>query len=282
MDYKNYLEEIRELLWSTWNTKEVSDNEFNSIKKELEKIYEDSENSEALFLISELHIHKSNSIKKNAINYSLKGLVSDYNNVGLHDNFNICSNGIMVDFKKRNHNKIIEYYFDFIKLHTHSLIGRIILIENLIDNYRFDEALSEIKDAYKISGAKTYLLEIYEGEILFKRGYQKEAIEFWQDICEKNKNNYKPFFSFADQCANLALYDLAIENYKKSFELQKSPRMIDSLISLFQVYEIQKNYSEALNTVNLILEVYEEDHGLIDDEELIPYLKDKERLENLL
>ena len=25
MDYKNYLEEIRELLWSTWNTKEVSD-----------------------------------------------------------------------------------------------------------------------------------------------------------------------------------------------------------------------------------------------------------------
>lgn len=282
MEYKNYLEEIKGLLWSTWYTKEIEYNEFNSIKERLSKLYKKTKDAECLWLLSELYIHKSNSNKRDGMRYALNGLVQDYNNSGLHDNFVVCSNGIMVDFKKRNHNKIIEYYYDFIKEHPDSLISRRILIENLIDNYRFDEAIVEVKETYKIAGDKKYIIELYEGEILFKRGYQEKAVEFWKKICERNEDNYLCYFLFAEECANFALYDIAIEYYKRSFEMQKPPRRIDSLISIFQIYEIKRNYYEALNTINLILSVYEKDYGLTDGEELKPYLYDMDRIQKLI
>ncbi len=282
MDYKKYLEEITELVWSTWYTKEIEDNEFNRIKEELDKIYKETNNPECLWLLSELYVHKSNSNKRNGVKYALKGLAKDYNNVGLHDNFVVCSDGTTVDFKKRNNNKIIEYYYDFIEAHPDSLIARRILIENLIDNYRLKEAMHEVQEAYKIAGNKTYLIEFYEGEILFKKGHQEKAMEFWQRICERNKDNYLCYFLLADECANYGMYYTAIEYYKHSFRLQKPPRRIDSLESMVQIYEIKRNYLEALNTVNLILHVYEKDYGLIEGEELKPYLQDKERFEELI
>lgn len=282
MELKNYLEEIKELIWSTWYTKEIENNEFNNIKEKLSKLYKETNEPECLWLLSELCVHKSNSNKRDGIKYALNGLGQDYNNSGLHDNFVVCSNGIMVDFKKRNHNKIIEYYYDFIKVHPDSLIARRILIENLIDNYRLDEAMVEVKETYKIAGDKTYLIEFYEGKILFKRGYQEKAVEFWQKICERNEENYLCYFLFAEECANFGLFDRAIEYYKSSFEMQKPPRRIDSLISTFQIYEIKRNYSEALSTINLILSVYEKDYGLIDGEELKPYLHDKDRIQKLI
>lgn len=282
MEYKNYLEEIKDLVWSTWYTKEIEYNDFNSIKERLSKLYKETNDPECLWLLSELYVHKSNSNKRNGMKYALNGLVQDYNNSGLHDNFVVCSNGIMVDFKKRNHNKIIEYYYDFIKVYPDSLISRRILIENLIDNYRLDEAMVEVKETYKIAGDKTYIIEFYEGEILLKRGYQEKAVKFWRKICEKNKDNYLCYFLFAEECANFALYDIAIEYYKRSFEMQKTPRRIDSLISTFQIYEIKRNYYEALNTINLILSVYEKDYGVTDGEELEPYLHDRDRIQKLI
>lgn len=178
MDYKSYLEEIKELIWSTWYTKEIEDNKFNSRKEELDKLYKGTNDAECLWLLSELYVHKSNSNKRNGMKYALNGLVQDYNKSELHDNFVVCSDGIMGDFKKRNHYKIIEYYYDFIKAHPDSLIARRILIENLIDNYRLDEAMVEVNKTYKIADDKIYLIEFYEGEILFRRGFQEKAINF--------------------------------------------------------------------------------------------------------
>lgn len=198
----------------------------------MSKLYKETNDAECLWLLSELYVHKSNSNKRDAMKYALNGLVQDYNNSGLHDNFVVCSNGIMVDFKKRNHNKIIEYYYYFIKVHPDSLISRRILIENLIDNYRLDEAMVEVKETYKIAGDKRYIIEFYEGEILFKRGYQEKAVEFWRKICERNED--------------------------------------------------KRNYYEALNTINLILSVYEKDYGLTDGEELKPYLHDMDRIQKLI
>jgi tetratricopeptide (TPR) repeat protein len=278
MGYSNYLKEIKELLWSTWYSKEMEDDEFNKIKKELDKLYEETNDPECLWLISELYIHKANSSKRNGMKYALNGLTQDYNNSGLQDNYAVCSDGIMIDFKKRNHYKLIEYYYDFIKIHPDSLIARRILIENLIDNFRFDEAMTEIEEAYKIAGNKIYLIEFYEGEILYKTGYQEKAIEFWKKICERNNDNYVCYFCLAEEYANFGRYDEAIEYYKLSFTMQKSPRKIDGLISMFQIYEIKKDYHEALNTLNLILSVYEKDYGITDGEEIQPYLKDKERI----
>lgn len=282
MNNNNYLEEVKELLWSTWDTKEIEDEEFNKIKVQLNNLYEKTGNPECLWLLSELYVHKINSYKRTGAFYAVEGLVKDYNSSALHDNYNICSNGVLIDFKKRNHNDIIEFYHKFINVHPDSLIARRIMIENLIDNYRFDEASVQIEEAYKIAGNKAYLIEFYKGEILYKSGHQDEAIAYWKDICERNKDNYLAYFSFADELANFARYDDAIKYYKQSFDMQKSPRKIDALISMFQIYEIQKNYREALKAIRLILYVYEQDYGITGGNEIESYLEDKKRLEKII
>ena len=134
----------------------------------------------------------------------------------------------------------------------------------------------------EIAGSKAYLIEFYEGEILYKKGDQKRAIEFWQKICANNPDNSLCYFLFADECANFAMYDIAIEYYRRSFEIQTPPRRIDSLISMLQIYEIKANYSEAYNVLNLILSVYETDYVLTDGDEIQPYLDDRERIQKLI
>ncbi len=233
-------------------------------------------------IISELHIHKSNSHKRQARDYALKGLKENYNDTFLHDNYLIASNGVWRDFIKINHNSLIEFYREFIKNHPKVFIARIILIENLIDNYRFEEANEEIDKACKLADERSHLLEIYKGQILYKKGKEDEAIELWNKTCKNNPKNYKCYHSVGNQFANFARYEQAIEYYKKSFLIQVAPRKIDSLLAIVEVYSIMKNYEEALKFTEIILKVYETDYNVLGGEELKPYLANKERFEKII
>lgn len=277
MDYKDYLEEVKDLLWSTWETKEIGSNDFNLIKEKLLQLYEQTKDSECLAIISELHIHKSNSHKRKVRDFALEGLKENFNDTFLHDNYTIASNGAWRDFIKTNHNSLIEFYREFIKNHPDIFIARVTLIENLIDNYRFEEAHEEITKACKLSDERSHLLEIYKGEMLYKKGKVDEAIELWNETCKNNHENYKCYLSVGNQFASFARYEEAIEYYKKSFLIQVAPRKLDALLAIVSVYEILKNYEEALKFTDLIIKAYETDYNVLDGEELKPYLANKEK-----
>ncbi|MEG2789679.1 MAG: hypothetical protein RR942_17870 [Romboutsia sp.] len=282
MDYKYYLEEVKDLLWSTWETKEIGSNDFKLIKEKLLQLYKQTKDSECLAIISELHIHKSNSHKRQSRDFALEGLKENCNDTFLHGNYTIASNGAWRDFIKINHNFLIEFYKEFIKNHPEVFIARVILIENLIDNYRFDEAHEEIDKACKLSDERVHLLEIYKGEILYKKGKHDEAIELWNQTCKNNPEKYKCYMSVGNQFASFARYEEAIEYYKKSFLIQVAPRKLDALLAIVSVYEILKNYEEALRFTNLIIKAYETDYNVLDGEELRPYLANKERFEKII
>jgi len=276
------IEEIKELIWSTWDTKEISDIEFNQLHQEIDQLYLETNNAECLWLISELHLHKLVACKRKTAHHALVALEKDYNNPGLHDNLSAGYSGCEVDFKKKNHHQLISFYYDFIKHHPDSLIARRILIENLIDNYRFKEATEQIAVASMIAGDKLFLIEFHTGEILYKEGKTEQAITHWQNICARNSENWLCYFALGDQYANFARYTEALVAYQQSFEMQKAPRRIDSLISMVQIYEIQHNYPQAIETLNQILTVYKDDYAICDGEEIKPYLLDKERLMKLV
>ncbi|CEN78268.1 tetratricopeptide repeat protein [Paraclostridium sordellii] len=282
MEYKDYLEEIKNLLWSTWDTTEIGYNEFNIIKEKLIQLYEQTNDPECFAIISELHIHKSNSHKRNAREYALKGIKEDINDSFLHGNFAIASNGYWTDFIKRNHNDLIEFYYYFTKKHPEVFIARRLLITNLIDNYRFEEALEEIENGLKFENEKNYLLHIYKGEILFRKGRIDEAFEIWSETCRAYSENYICYMAIGNQLANFARYDESIEYLKKSFLVQKIPRKIDALIALVQIFEIKKDYEEALKYTDLILQVYEKDYKIVNGDDTKIYIRNKEKFEGIL
>lgn len=270
-----YIDRIKDKPWSTWTTEEINNKEYEQIINNLEFLYQNTQDSECLWLLSELCIHKSNSLKRNGLGYAKKGLSLAFDKPGLHDNHTVCSNGILPDFTKRNHHKLISFYYDFIAKYPESIIAKRIIIEHLIDNYRLTEA-TEIIESIK---ERTFFFEFYKGQILYLQGKHEQAIALWEKTCTEHSENYICYFLYADQLARFARYEKALEYYEKSFQLQQKPRRIDSLIASWQIHEIQKNYQKALEILDLIITVYEQDYEVFqNDDEVLEYIQEKERL----
>ncbi len=275
------IEQVKDILWSSWYTNGLSDDDYSRYKQEMIEGFNSTNDPEYLFVLSELDVHWMNHKRREIIPTLVDGLKLDDEHSGLHDNLVVAMSGIQADFKKQNKYKLIDFYYRFIDEHPNSLIARRILIENLISNYRFTEAEVQIDYALPLAKDKSFYLLIHIGEIKYMSGNHDEAFSIWNDIIQKFPDDFRCVFAIADLYASFALYDRAIDLYKKSFELQAAPRKIDSLQSLVQIYEIEKDFGNALNITHLILKVYEEDYNLIDGEEVQIYRDDKLRFESL-
>ena len=94
-------------------------------------------------------IHNAQGGLQEAIAYATEALPELGNSDALHESFLVASGGYNGDFKNRNHRKLIEYYTIFCKLYPDSYVARKILILNLLDDYRLEEAEVEIRAAMK-------------------------------------------------------------------------------------------------------------------------------------
>lgn len=272
------IEEIQELLWSTWENGDIPDNDFYALQRELEESLVVSYDPECAFLLSEMFLHRSNTCKRYAAQYAHEGLAHTADHTGLHSNYAIANNRASFDFKHCNHNKLIDFYYDYIVRYPETLIARRILIEALLDNYRLDEARQQIADALRIAGKRSFLIEFYTGDVFFKEGNHDAALGYWQSICEQNPNNAVCVFLLAESYAKYGRYDEAIIYYRKNADLQSYPRKIDAHITLVQLYEIQKKYREALTVLDEILTIYKEDYEVSDGDEIAPYIADRSRI----
>ncbi|NOQ22481.1 MAG: hypothetical protein GQ565_07510 [Candidatus Aegiribacteria sp.] len=264
--YEKRLSELEEWVWSVWNNRDITPVEFQKIEEELENIYKGTNDHKCLWILSEMYTVKSIWAKKKITELSRKGFEQESTHGGFHDSFSTSQGGALADFKKRNHYKLIKYYKSYNHENPTYYYSRRILIMNLIENYRFEEAVQEIKEAYKVAGDRAYLLDFLKGDVLYQSGKHNEAIKLWEDTVEANKNNYYCYFKYADQLATYGKYDEALRIYRKSFDMQKRPRRIDSLETMVQLYEIKGNKEMMLNTLNEIIDVYRDDYSIIDGE----------------
>ena len=272
MDHKKRLAEIRDIIWDNWYSNDVDDKLFASLESELQDIHTAAKENECLWLISELYHFRVDQSKRKVSQYALMALDADPDNAGIHDNLTYGNNVRTHNFKNIDHNELIEFYRGFIDTHPDSLIAHRIMLECLIDNYRFEEALHTIDIARSRFPSKAFLWDLYHGEIVYKSGKQAEARTLWEQTCAANKDNYLCLSMVGEYYALFGLYDDALIKYAAAFELQKPPRKIDPLISIFKTLDIQKEYAKALATIDRIIEIYKTDwdteHG-IDIEDLI-------------
>jgi tetratricopeptide (TPR) repeat protein len=278
MDHKKRLAEIKEIIWGNWSSNVIDDNFFLNIESELQDIHTAAKENDCLWLISELHHLRSVQSKKKAAHYALKALERDYDHKGAHQNLEYGNNVRFSSFDHANHNEIIEFYFQFINNHPDCLIAHRILLQCLMDNYRFEEAVSIIDIARARFHTKPFLWDLYYGEILFKSGKQADAQELWEQACAGNQDDYLCFLMVADYYANFHFYDNAVTKFTHAFELQKPPRKIDSLIGIYKIYEIQKEYGNALASIDTIIEVFKTDYNTENGPDIEELVDEKTRI----
>ena len=272
MDYKKRLAEIKNIIWDNWYSNDADDNFFMNIESELQDLHRATNENECVWLISELYRFRVDQSKRKVSHYALSALESDPNNSNIHDNLTYGNNVRTHNFKNIDHNELIEFYGEFINKHPDSLIAHRILLECLLDNYRFTESLNIIDVARSRFHSQAFLWDLYHGEILFKNGEQAKALELWEQTGAENKGNIRCLSMLGEYYANFGLYDNALIKYANAFELQQPPRKIDPLIGIYKINDIKKEYAKSLATIDQIIEVYKTDWDTengIDIEDLI-------------
>ena len=262
------------------NERIISDEGFAYAKKFLnELLMQDSQNIEALCLLSKLYNHRAKSDHELAKTYAKEALLYEPTNRSLHVRLIEASQGITGDGYIDNHSELIKFYQNFIIQNPTYITGYIILINQLIADSRFKEAERVIKQARKVEDR--YVFYIFEGDIQLGLGHREEAVETWNETVERFSHIWQVYACRADRFLKLDRVEEAMKDYHHCFDMQEKPRLVDGLCSLAPLYEERGEYEKAIKIWEQYMMVLQEDHGITTGEALDAPMREIERLNNL-
>lgn len=169
-----------------------------------------------------------------------------------------ANNGVCGDEWYDNHFEVITYFDNFLQKNPKNYLGLYAIIENLLSDKRYDDAIPHIKDLQSIKD--DYQACMYLGDVAFGKGDPVAARQQWDLAVEKSPNAWQSYCSRADRYKKIGLVQEAIADYEKSFSIQAPPRLTDGLYSLVQIYEETNQYDKAIQTYEKILKCLREEH----------------------
>lgn len=218
--------------------------------------------SEAFRLLAELFNHKADELRRTAELYAKEALKLAPEVKQNHNNLQRAQEGTIPDWDFANHSKRIAYYQEFIKKNPNYPRGYLWLLDELIADYRLDEAeatcdaMSKLDDSCRVP--------FYRGRIAWVRGEHEKAEQIWQKMLSDYSDDWLSYANMADAMACTCRYDEAITYYRKAYELQPSPKYCDAQITAAHIYEIQGKYDEAIASVREQLEVLKQEWNITE------------------
>ena len=271
------MERIQNMLWDDryYDPAEVeSTREFL-----LNKGKREPENGKVYAHLAEMENHLAQEHHEKAEEYAKEALRRDWNLRGPHSELEIAMNGHIHDWNYNNHYLLINFYRDHILRNPQDWRAYLTIMDQLIDDYRLDEAeeycgrLAEINDTYRVL--------LYRGMIAWQRGERADAFEIWAEMEQKHPDEWCVWHNIGDYLARSGRYDEAMDYYRKALDVQKEPPMLDPLQAMAQLCEIRSDIPGALAARREEADRIE-NQWKITGEELDCVLRDIDRLERLL
>ena len=178
--------------------------------------------------------------------------------------------GCKRDWCCTNHSELIDYYFEFLQAHPEDTLGRMYLLDNLIDDGRLEEAERELA-ALRARRGEGFYVPMYEGMIAQKRGELEKAEACFDAMTKTYADDWRAWFERADEYAKQGRDREAIEAYKRGDALQEKPRMTDIQESIAQCCERQKDWAGAIAAYEQIITILREDWALTEGETVTGY-----------
>ncbi len=97
-----------------------------------------------LTLMSELSMQRARGYMNMAAEYAKQALAVEPEKKVNHALLGDAMQGCKCDWCCTNHSELIDYYFDFLQAHPEDTLGRMYLLDNLIDDGRLEEAEREL------------------------------------------------------------------------------------------------------------------------------------------
>ena len=257
LSHEEQFERIENMLW---NESRIKHESFVQAVSYLEGVIrEEPGNDRAYEYLADLYNHRAKSDHERASEYAKKVLELNPDSKGGWVAFLEANHGVCGDEWYDNHFEVIEYFGHFLKKNPKNFLGLYAMIENLLADGRYQDAVPYIKDLQSIKD--DHQAHIYLGDVAFGCGDHAAARAQWDLAVEKSPNAWQAYCSRADRYKKIGLVQEAIADYEHCFTMQDPPRLTDGLYSLVQVYEGMKEYDKAIATYERILKCMREEYG---------------------
>ena len=271
------MERIQNMLWDDryYDPKEVED-----IRKFLlDKGRRETENGEVYALLAEMENHLAGEHHEKAEEYAKEALRREPGHRKAHSELNVAMGGMCRDWNGCNHYLQVKYYQEYIQQNPKDWRAYMWLMDQLIDDYRLDEAEVYLDGFSQINN--TYRIALYRGQIAWQRGEREQAFQIWKQMESENPDEWCIYHNIADYLVRSGRYDDGMAYYRKALDVQNTPPLVDPLQAMAQLCEIRGDISGAIAARKEEADIIE-NQWEISGEELNCVFRDIERLEKLL
>ena len=260
-----------------WHERRIPPETFDHCVRFLEGVLKNQpKNVRAYSCLAYLYNHRDASDHDTASEYAKKVLELDPRDKSGWVAFLEAEGGVCGDEWYDNHFQVIEYFKDFLKKNPGNYWGLYGIIENMLDDDRFDEAVPYIEQIR--TAAKTQQYDVYMGDVMFGRGNPEKALECWNAAVEHFPERWQSYCDRADGFRKLGRYQEALADYERSFSMQKPPRIADGLYSMAQVHELLGDFEAAIEDRQRIIKCLREEYETFSGESIDSQKREIERL----
>lgn len=210
----------------------------------LEKARREPENSKPCQLLAELENHLANEHRAKAAEYAKEALTRQPGQHSAHSELILAMGGRCPDWCVANHHKLIDWYKDYVARNPGDWGGCMWLIDQLMDDQRFDEAREYCDRLAQVD--HTYRTPLYRGLVFWYEGKRDEAMAVWEQMQKDYPDEWCVWLSMGDAMARAGRYEDAKAYYRKGLDIQKPPRYTDGATSIAQICELQGDYPGAI------------------------------------
>lgn len=139
--------------------------------------------------------------------------------------------------------EVIQFFTGFLKRHPGHYRGLVAIIENLLGDRRWDEAVPYIEKLRQIHG--DYPALMYLGDVEQGHGDSDGALRLWNLAVETSPEKWQSWNDRADRLKKLGRIDEALADYDRAFAVQSPPRLTDPLHAMAQLYELRGDPEQA-------------------------------------
>lgn len=277
MSYEEQMQRIENMVCNEHSIKAAT---FDAAVDFLEKrLKTNPRDIRALVNLTDLYNHRAKSDHELASDYAKKVMELAPDAKEGWVGFLEANNGVCGDEWYDNHFEVIRYFEGFLRKNPGNFWALYGILENLIADGRFDEALPYIEELRK--SKKNYQYLLYLGDVAFGKGNPTDARKYWEKMVKDYPESWQAVCCLGDGYAKLGMQDEAAKMYQKSYDMQEKPRIAEGLCSLAQLYEGRKQYNKAIKTYKALIDNLREDYGITDGEMVDRYAREIVRIKGL-
>ncbi len=256
------MERIQNILWDVRYLQQVDVDASREFL--LEKAKREPNNGRPHELLADMENHIAREHQSKAAEYAMEALRRDPTLRYAYGELIYGMQGKIVDWNGASHYALIDFFEGYIKEHPECKNAYMDIINQLIDDYRIEEAKSYCAKYAEID--QSYRVLLYRGKIAWQEGNRKEAFAIWEEMEQKFPDEWCVYHNIGDFLLRDGQIDKVAEYYRKAIDIQKAPRYTDPFEALAQFYERIGNYSAAIATLEEDLEVCDKEWHFTEGE----------------